>query len=385
MLQITIPEKRGVMSRVLVAMSGGVDSSVCAAKLVSEGYECIGVTMHLQQCSQDADIQDAKDVCDALGIEHVVVDLRSEFDAEVVSQFVQGYVDGTTPNPCILCNRSLKFGKLIELADEYECDFMATGHYAHVNIDDEGVAHLVKSANEKKDQSYVLWSVPQSTLKRVLLPLGDFENKEEVRAYAREHGFNAASKGDSQDICFIPNGRYPEFLEQYLGKKPMPGPIVDEFGEVVGQHKGLTSYTLGQRKGVGVAAQRKIYVTGKDADSNTLFVGANDLLFAHEFYVEQVNWCSGEIPTEPIHAQICATYQGRLFDCIIHPLEGGRARIETEEAMRAVCPGQSAVAYCGDEVIFGGIIEKPELEKLTALQEFMLSTEGFADLLELED
>ncbi len=371
------------MSRVLVAMSGGVDSSVCAAKLVAEGYDCIGVTMRLQHCSQEADIQDAKDVCSALGIDHVVVDLRDEFDREVVSQFVQGYDDGLTPNPCILCNRSLKFGKLIEIADELECDFMATGHYAHVVRDEQGQAHLIRSENPLKDQSYVLWSVPQSSLKRVILPLGDFATKDEVRAYAREHGFKAASKGDSQDICFIPNGRYPEFLEEYKGKKPEPGPIVDEFGEVVGEHKGLTSYTLGQRKGVGVAAQRKIYVTGKDADTNTLFVGANDLLFTHEFYVEQANWCSGILPDQPVHAQICATYQGKLFDCIIHPLGEDRARIETEVAMRAVCPGQSAVAYVGDEVIFGGIIEKPEVEKLTALQEFMLSGDDPFNLADL--
>ncbi len=361
------------MSRVLVAMSGGVDSSVCAAKLVAQGYECIGVTMHLQHCAQDADIQDAKDVCDALGIEHIVVDLRKEFDEEVVSQFVQGYVDGLTPNPCILCNRSLKFGKLIELADEYNCDYMATGHYAHVIRDDEGIAHLVKSANPLKDQSYVLWSVPQSSLKRVILPLGDFASKDEVRAYAKEHGFKAASKTDSQDICFIPNGRYPEFLEAYRGQKPAPGPIVDEFGEVVGQHKGLTSYTLGQRKGVGVAAQRKIYVTGKDSETNTLFVGANDLLFTNEFFVEQVNWCSGVVPNEPVRAQICATYQGRLFDCTIYPLDNNRARIYVDVPMRAVCPGQSAVAYIDNEVIFGGLIEKPQTEKLTALQEFLLA------------
>ncbi len=371
------------MSRVLVAMSGGVDSSVCAAKLVAEGYECIGVTMHLQHCAQDADIQDAKDVCSALGIEHIVVDLREEFDREVVSEFVQGYVDGLTPNPCILCNRSLKFGKLIELADLYGCDYMATGHYAHVICDEEGVAHLIKSANPLKDQSYVLWSVPQKSLKRVLLPLGDFQSKDDVRAYAKEHGFKAASKGDSQDICFIPNGKYPEFLEEYRGKKPEPGPIVDEFGEVVGQHKGLTSYTLGQRKGVGVAAQRKIYVTGKDAASNTLFVGANDLLFTNEFYVEQTNWCSGITPNSPVSAQICATYQGRLFDCVITPLANNRAKIETSTPMRAVCPGQSAVAYIGDEVIFGGLIEKPELENLTALQEFMLSGDDLFNLDEL--
>ena len=361
------------MNRVLVAMSGGVDSSVCAAKLVAEGYECVGVTMRLQHCSQDSDIQDAKDVCDALGIEHIVVDLRDEFDKEVVGKFVQGYVDGLTPNPCILCNRALKFGKLIEIADEYECDFMATGHYAHVVLDDEGMAHLIKSENPLKDQSYVLWSIPQSSLKRVILPLGDFASKDDVRAYAKEHGFKVAFKTDSQDICFIPNGKYTEFLEEYRGEKPKPGPIVDEFGEVVGQHKGLTSYTLGQRKGVGVAAQRKIYVTGKDADSNTLFVGANDLLYVDEFYVEQVNWTSGVVPSEPVSAKICATYQGRFFDCIIHPLNNRHARVELLTPMRAVCPGQTAVAYIGDEVIFGGIIQKPEVEKLTTLQEFMLS------------
>ncbi len=361
------------MSRVLVAMSGGVDSSVCAAKLVEEGYECVGVTMRLQDCAQESDIQDAKDVCASLGIEHIVVDLRDEFDQEVVSQFVQGYVDGLTPNPCIFCNRSLKFGKLIELADEYKCDYMATGHYAHVITDEEGTAHLIKSANPLKDQSYVLWSVPQNTLKRVILPLGDFASKEEVRAFAKERGFKAASKTDSQDICFIPNGRYTEFLEEYRGEKPEKGPIVDEFGEVVGEHKGLTSYTLGQRKGVGIAAQRKIYVTGKDAATNTLFVGANDLLFTNVFYVNQTNWISGVIPDTPVRAQICATYQGRLFDCTIYPLDDNRARIVTDTDMRAVCPGQSAVAYRGDEVIFGGIIEKPETEKLTALQEFILT------------
>ena len=361
------------MKKVLVAMSGGVDSSVCAALLVEQGYECVGVTMQmLDTQSSVSDIHDAAKVCQKLGIEHKVLDERQWFKQLVIDQFVLAYEGGTTPNPCILCNRDLKFGRLWHYAQSLGCDFLATGHYAQIKRDEQGQAHVLRGVNPVKDQSYVLWPVPQSTLQHILLPLGSFETKEQVRQVAQDFGFEIAHKSDSQDICFIPDGHYQKFLEEYRGCPPEPGPIMDEFGEIVGVHKGLTSYTLGQRKGVGVAAQRKIYVTGKDAKTNTLFVGDNAYLFNTQYYAKDVNWISGKIPAHPVQAQVCSTYQGFLFDAIITPLEEGRVHIQTEKEMRAVCPGQSTVAYSGDEVIFGGIIEAPENPPLTAMQQFML-------------
>lgn len=361
------------MDKVLVAMSGGVDSSVCAAILVSQGYECIGVTMQmLDTQSSQSDIRDAAKVCEKLGIEHKVLDERQWFKQLVIDEFVHGYEGGTTPNPCILCNRELKFRRLWDYAQSLGCEYLATGHYAQIKKDEQGIAHVYRGANPLKDQSYVVWPVAQSTLQHILLPLGSIESKEQVRKLAVDFGFEIAHKSDSQDICFIPDGHYQKFLEEYTGKAPEPGPIMDEFGEIVGVHKGLTSYTLGQRKGVGVAAQRKIYVTGKDAKTNTLFVGDNALLFNNHYYARDVNWLSGKTPDEPVRAQVCSTYQGFLFDALITPLEEGRVHIQTQKEMRAVCPGQSTVAYIGDEVIFGGIIELPETPPLTAMQQFML-------------
>lgn len=349
------------MSRVLVAMSGGVDSSACAAKLIDEGYECVGVTMRMLCTSKtDSDIQDAKDVCDKLGIEHVVIDTVDDFDEHVISKFVEGYELGTTPNPCILCNRELKFGKLWRVAQELNCDYLATGHYARIEIDDKGQAHALMGVNELKDQSYVLWVVPQDTLKHVLLPLGDIESKDEVRRIAREHGLELAEKGDSQDICFVEDGKYPEFMREYTGKDPVPGPIIDEFGQEIGIHRGLTSYTLGQRKGVGVSAKRKIYVLDKIPEDNTLVVGDNTFLYSSEFYAHSANWVSGIIPDGPQRMQIVSHYHGYLFDATVTPLDNNRVKVVTDKQVRAVSPGQSVVGYLGNEVIFGGIIEKPK-------------------------
>ena len=360
------------MEKVLVAMSGGVDSCVTALLLREAGYQCIGVTMRML-CSPSAqkNAEDAAEVCRMLGVEHITLDETELFSHSVIDRFVTSYEQGLTPNPCIFCNRDLKFGRLWQLAQELGCDYLATGHYAQVVKDEEGQAHLYRGKNPLKDQSYVLWPVPQRVLQHVLLPLGTMESKEQVRQLAQDHGFATAFKSDSQDICFIPEGDYVQFLKDYTNTTPEPGPIVDEFGQTIGTHKGLISYTLGQRKGVGVAAKRKIYVTGKDAQTNTLFVGANELLYVNQFTVAEANWISGQVPDHPVQARVCATYQGHLFDALVEPLDANHLRIRVEAPMRAVCPGQSCVGYVDDEVLFGGVIEPAERPLRTAMQDFL--------------
>jgi len=348
---------------VLVAMSGGVDSSVTALLLQRAGYTCVGATMRLYDgiriacdqptcCSLD-DVQDARRIAESLGMPFYVLDYRDAFEADVIGRFVDEYACGRTPNPCILCNRHLKFGKLFQKAAELGCDYIATGHYARVEQDAAGSFHLRCGIDPKKDQSYVLYTLEQKQLARLLLPLGSLE-KAEVRRIAEENGLVNARKNESQDICFIPDGDYAAFLERE-GVASEPGPFVDQAGTVVGTHRGVIHYTIGQRKGLGIALGEPAYVTRIDAAANTVEIGPKAALEVAQFWVDDVVWTSGHTPETPFEVEVRTHYHARRIPVRVHP-QGARALAEPLSPLGAVAPGQAAVFYSGDEVVGGGTI-----------------------------
>lgn len=349
--------------KVLVAMSGGVDSSVAALLLQQAGYECVGVTMHLYDsirincnkptcCSVD-DVEDARKVAARLGIPFEVLDYRDEFEAQVIDRFASEYARGRTPNPCILCNRHLKFDHLLQAAQDMGCDFMATGHYARVGRGGDGLFHLRCGLDPRKDQSYVLYTLEQRHLARLLLPLGGLE-KPGVRRIAEENGLVNARKRESQDICFVPDGNYAGFLA-WRGVESPAGDFVDARGHVLGRHEGIVHYTIGQRKGLGMALGYPAYVTRIDAAANTVEVGPREALAVGEFQVEDAVWTASMPPAGPLGAEVRTHYHAPRVPVRIYPLPTG-ARVEALGALRAVAPGQAAVFYRGDEVVGGGTI-----------------------------
>ena len=343
----------------LIAMSGGVDSSVAAYLMIAAGFRCTGAVMHLHG-STGRDVEDARRVAGALGIPFEVLDYSREFRECVIDQFVRVYEAGGTPNPCIECNRCLKFGRLLEAASARGLECVATGHYARVEFDAPSGRWLLKKAlHQEKDQSYVLYMLTQAQLARVRFPLGGME-KSAVRALAEQLGFLNAEKQDSQDICFIPDGDYGAFLEQYTGKTYPEGAFLDLEGREVGRHRGAVRYTLGQRKGLGLAMGAPVYVCGKSMSGNTVTVGPEDVLYTRTVRAKGMNWIPFEALRSPLRVTATTRYRQREQAATVYPEGAHGARVEFDAPQRAVTPGQALVLYDGDTVVGGGTITGTE-------------------------
>ncbi len=340
--------------KVILGMSGGVDSAVAALLLKDMGYEVEGVTLRLLDGNEKGEA-DAASVADRLGIEHTVVDFRADFERDVVADFIKVYEEGGTPNPCVACNRCIKFPLLLRLADERGAEYAATGHFARLSSY-EGSPCIVRAADLAKDQSYVLYPLARDMLSRILLPLGDY-TKAEVRALAHENGFVNASKSESQDICFVPDGDYASFIERYTGKCFSQGDFLDSEGSVLGKHGGAIRYTVGQRKGLGIALGERAFVLSKDMEKNTVTLGKNEALFSSVLTACRVNWHIDE-PKVSLRLSAKIRYNQPVAQgAEITPLAGGRICVKFDTPQRAISAGQSLVMYDGDRLVGGGIIE----------------------------
>lgn len=340
--------------KVLVGMSGGVDSSAAALILKEQGFEVTGVTLKL--CGEDKprDIADAKAVCEKLNIEHITADLKSDFHRFVITDFMEQYKKGLTPNPCLVCNKYIKFGRMLDMAIEMGMDKIATGHYAKVE-ERNGRFLLLRAADSGKDQSYVLYSLTQHQLSHLVLPLGDL-TKPEIRQKADSAGLISADRPDSQDICFVPDGDYAAFIERTDGFISEKGDYVNLSGEYLGEHQGVIHYTIGQRKGLGIALGKPQFVIDKSADTNQVILGDEEHLFKREVTVRDVNF----IPFDKLESELRVTaklrYRHKEQPATIKPLSDGGVQIIFDEPQRAPTPGQAAVFYDGDIVLGGGII-----------------------------
>lgn len=354
------------MKKAMIAMSGGVDSSVAAYLISQQGYETVGVTMKLHNdesqaqaeasCCTSDDIEDARSVAEKLGIPYHVYNYSDNFTEHVISRFVDAYRNARTPNPCIDCNRYIKFDRLVKTAIELGFDYVVTGHYAVTEYDEASGRYLLKKAvDESKDQSYVLYSLSQEQLSHILFPLGSM-SKQEVREIADKLDFINADKPDSQDICFVPDGDYARFIEEWCGLKFENGNFVDLQGNVIAQHKGIINYTIGQRKGLGIAAKAPYYVVGKNLETNEVVLGSNDDLFSSTLTATDVNFISVEKLTAPMRVRAKVRYKQKETDATISPLENGDVSVVFDEPQRAIASGQAVVFYDGDIVVGGGTI-----------------------------
>ena len=347
--------------KVLVAMSGGVDSSAAAALLVQQGYDCDGAMLKLapnedSRCCSADDAEDARQAATRLGMRFYVFNETDRFRRCVMDRFTAEYAAGRTPNPCIDCNRELKFGALLDRALTLGYDYIATGHYARVAYDAEsGRYRLLRGAERRKDQSYVLYQLTQHQLAHLLLPVGDYD-KPAIRDKAREAGLDNADKGDSQDICFVPDGDYAGFIARYTGRNCPAGDFVDESGHVLGRHKGIVHYTVGQRKGLGIAADAPLYVKRIDAAENRVVLSGNDALFSRELTANDFNWIAYDVPPRELRATARVRYHQREQAATVTVFEDGHVHLVFDEPQRAITPGQAVVLYDGDTVLGGGTI-----------------------------
>ena len=352
-------------SKVAVAMSGGVDSSVAAALLAEQGYDVFGMMLRLWSepgkemanrcCTPDA-MARAKRIAAQLGIPFYVIDAKDVFRGTVVKYFLDGYTQGVTPNPCLMCNRHIRWEFLLNRALALGADFMATGHYARVQRTPGEPVRLQRGKDPHKDQSYVLAVLEQQQLARAVFPVGEY-TKPQVRALAEKFKLPSASIKDSQDLCFLAGTDYQDFLRRFAPQTISPGQIVTTSGEVIGEHNGLAFYTIGQRKGLGIAHSEPLYVIQKEIETNTLVVGPKAEMGKHELTAGSVNWVSGQPRTAPFDAEVKIRYTAKFVPGVVIPSEIGKFKVKFEHPLRDITPGQAAVAYQGDEAIVSGIIE----------------------------
>lgn len=354
------------LNSALIAMSGGVDSAVAAYLMVRAGYRCVGATMRLYEhedmaapaektCCSLEDVEDARAVASRIGIPYYVFNFKEDFSRQVMDRFVDAYESGCTPNPCIDCNRYLKFDRMYRRARELGLHYVVTGHYARIRQGENGRWLLLKGPDPRKDQSYVLYAMTQEQLAHTRFPLGDMR-KEEVRAIAEAQGFVNAGKRDSQDICFVPDGDYAAFIRKRTGKSYPEGSFLDTQGNVLGRHKGIIHYTIGQRRGLGVSGGRPLYVTEIRPRDNTVILGEDRELFFREVMACDFNWISMEPPQGPVRVQARARYHNPEQPAEAEVLPDGRVRVTFDEPQRALTRGQAVVLYDGDTVVGGGTI-----------------------------
>jgi tRNA-specific 2-thiouridylase len=367
--------------KIAVAMSGGVDSSAAAAILREQGHDLVGFTMQLwnqrrginvdengeplpSRCCSLDDVYDARRVAEELGFPFYVLNLEKEFERDVVQPFVNSYLDGETPIPCVACNSRLKFASLDKLALSLGCEKVATGHYARVDFDEATKRYrLLRGRDSQKDQSYFLWELTQDQLSRALFPLGEL-SKSDARQAARDNDLAVAEKKESQEICFVPDGDYAGFIERYLeaeaqtNRLPPTGEIVTSSGTVLGAHGGIHRYTIGQRRGIGISQSRPLYVLGINSEKNQVIVGDDDELLSNGFKAAGVNWIAFDDGTEDVRAEVRVRYRHTAAPATISPISEGRVSITFDEPQRAITPGQATVFYRGEEVLGGGWIVK---------------------------
>lgn len=357
------------MKKALIAMSGGVDSSLAAKLMVDRGYQCIGCTMKLYRgdevdagteptrtCCSLEDVEDARSVAYQLGMPFYVFNFTDAFHKTVIRKFVESYEQGITPNPCIDCNRTMKFQKLYERARLLGCDCIVTGHYARIQ-EQNGRFLLKKARDATKDQSYVLYAMTQEQLAHTVFPLGEL-HKSQVRAMAEQYGFINAHKPDSQDICFVPGGKYADVICRQTGRQPVPGNFVDRQGRILGRHKGLIHYTVGQRKGLGIASTRPLYVCELCPESGNIVLGSDEELLSTEADAADFNWIGGTVPPGPLRCKAKIRYRQVEQWATVTPTGEDRVHIVFDEPQRAITPGQAAVLYDGDTVLGGGTIQR---------------------------
>ncbi|MDP2895800.1 MAG: tRNA 2-thiouridine(34) synthase MnmA [bacterium] len=352
--------------KVILGMSGGVDSSVAAALLKRQGYEVIGVTLVLLPRDLDGEradaccgaqaVEDARAVCDQLDIRFHAANRREKFRTGVIDYFCDEYVGGRTPNPCVVCNRDIKFPELLRLAQILDADCVATGHYARIDRGESGQFRLLKGIDETKDQSYFLFTLTQAMLAKIIFPLGEM-TKEEVRRLAGEMGLKVHGKPESQEVCFVAENRYDSFLKKWIPEKLQLGPIYDTAGRQIGQHKGIPLYTIGQRRGMGIAHKKPLYVLSIDAENNGIVAGPDEELLKIELAAGEAAWVSGESPSKPLESDVKIRYNHPGAKAVVTPLEDGRVKLVFEKPERAITPGQAAVFYRGETILGGAWIE----------------------------